>query len=78
MPNKKKKIEQPTEDRKAEEEQQTRSCGHINKQYHNAQNELEDLACSLPKGHGGDHLAVVDGKSIAWSDAAGTPARRHA
>jgi hypothetical protein len=50
------------------------SCGHINRQYHNAENALEDLACTLEKGHKGDHNNGVN----YWSDAAGTPARRHA
>lgn len=54
------------------------ACGHINRQYHNAENELEDLACTLPKGHAGDHYAEVDGKPNFWADAAGIPARTHA
>lgn len=33
------------------------ACGHINKQFVNAQGTLEDLACTLPKGHEGDHFA---------------------
>jgi hypothetical protein len=33
-----------------------------------------DVRCILPKGHKGDHS---DGK-YSWSDAAGTPPRKHA
>lgn len=54
------------------------NCGHINKQSYNANNELEDLYCTLEKGHEGDHGAELDGKRVFWSDAAGTPARKHA
>lgn len=50
------------------------ACGHINRQHHNDDNILEDLACTLDKGHAGDH---ANGKA-RWSDAAGTPARKHA
>lgn len=32
-------------------------CGHTNKQYTNIKGKLEDLACTLPAGHGGDHEA---------------------
>lgn len=49
------------------------SCGHVNKQSHNKDNELEDLACTLDKGHAGDHSAELDGKQTFWSDAAGKP-----
>jgi hypothetical protein len=49
-------------------------CGHINKHYYNPDNELEDLACTLEKGHKGDHSNGVN----FWSDAAGTLARKHA
>ena len=54
------------------------ACGHINRQHHNENNELEDLACTLEKGHAGDHSAEVDGKPVSWSNAAGTAARQHA
>ena len=50
-------------------------CGHINKQSFNAKNELEDVACTREKGHAGDHTAELNGKEVAWSDAAGKPAR---
>ncbi len=50
-------------------------CGHINKQSYNKENELEDVACTREKGHAGDHSAEVEGKEVAWSDAAGKPAR---
>ncbi len=53
------------------------SCGHINRQHHNPDNALEDLACTLDKGHKGDHSASVEDRPVFWSDAAGTPARRH-
>jgi hypothetical protein len=53
------------------------SCGHINRQHHNTENELEDLACTLEKGHAGDHSAEVDGRPVSWSNAAGTPVRQH-
>ena len=39
------------------EEGFTVKCGHINKQHYNVQGRLEDLACTLPKGHSGDHYA---------------------
>lgn len=32
-------------------------CGHVNKHNYNADGELEDLACTLPLGHAGDHSA---------------------
>ena len=32
-------------------------CGHINKQFHNIKGKIEDLACTLPAGHDGDHSA---------------------
>ena len=32
-------------------------CNHINKQYHNLENVLEDLACILEEGHSGNHKA---------------------
>jgi hypothetical protein len=89
MPKKKKTLLQETEE-KIEEEIRAASmtvknvataivsCGHINKQYHNQENELEDLACTLKKGHPGDHSAEVDGRVNSWSDAAGKLAREHA
>ena len=53
-------------------------CGHINRQYYNPDGALEDLACTLDKGHKGDHEADYPGGRAAWSDAAGTPTRQHA
>ena len=35
-------------------------CGHVNRQHHNINNELEDLKCELPKGHAGDHSAEYE------------------
>jgi hypothetical protein len=32
-------------------------CGHINKQHYNTKGKLEDLPCTLTKGHEGDHSA---------------------
>lgn len=32
-------------------------CGHVNKQYYNTAGRLEDLSCTLPDGHSGDHSA---------------------
>ena len=32
-------------------------CGHVNKHYKNMDGELEDLKCTLEKGHAGDHSA---------------------
>lgn len=32
-------------------------CGHVNKQFHNVKGKIEDLACTLPSGHVGDHSA---------------------
>lgn len=49
------------------------SCGHQNKHY-----TAGDLFCVLEKGHKEDHLGYIDDKPTAWSDAAGTPVRRHA
>lgn len=34
-------------------------CGHINRQHTGVDGELEDIACTLPKGHTGDHSAKV-------------------
>ena len=33
-------------------------CGHINKQFMNGKGEQEDLVCTLPKGHAGEHFAL--------------------
>jgi hypothetical protein len=33
-------------------------CGHTNKHFMNAKGQREDLACTLPKGHAGDHFAL--------------------
>lgn len=32
-------------------------CGHINKHSYNTRGKLEDLSCTLEKGHDGDHSA---------------------
>ena len=53
-------------------------CGHINRQYYNPDGVLEDLACTLDKGHKGAHETDYPGGRTAWSDAAGTPTRKHA
>ena len=42
-------------------------CGHTNR------HSQDLLTCLLPKGHPGNHF-----NGSAWSDAAGTPPRRHA
>lgn len=34
-------------------------CGHVNKQHYNTKGRLEDLTCTLPKGHPGDHFATA-------------------
>jgi hypothetical protein len=47
-------------------------CNHIN------QHSANKPACTLLKGHGGDHVGYVGDKITAWSDAAGTPVRKHA
>jgi hypothetical protein len=52
---------------------ETKLCNHQNRHY-----TAGELTCVLPKNHGGDHLGYVNGNPTAWSDAAGTPARRHA
>lgn len=82
MPKKKKTEEQGTVEKavKAVENTVTAivACGHINRQHHNADGVLEDLACTLDKGHKGDHSAKVENEiSVNWSDAAGAPARKH-
>lgn len=60
MPTKKKELatenEMPVEE-VVEEEQKAATCGHINKQAFNTDGLLEDLACTLPAGHEGDHSA---------------------
>jgi hypothetical protein len=38
-------------------------CGHVNKQAYNIDGLLEDLLCTLPEGHAGDHSAKT--KSLA-------------
>lgn len=30
-------------------------CGHVNKQHYGTKGKLEDLACTLPAGHAGNH-----------------------
>jgi hypothetical protein len=35
-------------------------CGHINKHHRGINGRLEDLACTLPDGHDGDHQAEYD------------------
>jgi len=34
------------------------NCGHINKQHYGVNGKLEDLVCTLPARHEGDHSAV--------------------
>lgn len=48
-------------------------CNHQNMHYTEG-----ELKCTLEKGHKGDHTALLNNTWVAWSDAAGTPARRHA
>jgi hypothetical protein len=43
--------------KKAEPKEET-LCGHINKQFISKDGKREDLACTLPKGHEGDHFAI--------------------
>lgn len=33
------------------------ACGHVNKQYTGTDGKLQDLSCTLPKEHSGDHKA---------------------
>lgn len=47
-------------------------CNHRNAHY-----TAGELTCTLPKGHGGDHVGYVGENITAWSDAAGKPARKH-
>jgi hypothetical protein len=54
------------------------ACGHINRQSYNENNDLEDLYCTLPINHEGDHSAELNGKQVHWADAAGKPTRKHA
>ena len=35
------------------------ACGHVNRQHTGIDGELEAVACVLPKGHTGDHSALV-------------------
>jgi hypothetical protein len=49
------------------------ACNHRNMHYTEG-----ELTCILPKGHGGDHVGYVGTNPTAWSDAAGTPTRKHA
>lgn len=48
-------------------------CGHQNLHYTEG-----ELKCTLEKGHGGDHQALLNNVWTAWSDAAGIPPRHHA
>lgn len=55
-------------------------CGHINRHFVNSDGVREDLPCTLPVGHGGDHsapyacLRAADGSiAQARAIAAGTP-----
>jgi hypothetical protein len=81
MPKKKKPEEQGTGEKVVTAVKNVATaiiaCGHINRQHHNADNELEDLACTLDKGHKGAHSAEVDSKPVFWSDAAGTPVKKN-
>lgn len=49
-----KKSEETTEEVETAKEG---TCGHINKQFHNIKGRIEDLPCTLPSGHDGDHSA---------------------
>ncbi len=49
--------EQKAVARSVYEEYFSSKCGHINKQHINADGVREDLACTLPKGHAGNHRA---------------------
>lgn len=69
----KKTLLQETEEKiEAEIRQKPELCNHQNKHY-----TAGVLTCVLPPNHGGDHLGYVNGRPTAWSDAAGTPARKH-
>lgn len=48
-------------------------CNHQNKHY-----TAGELLCTLPKGHGGDHVGYIGSNITAWSDAAGVPIKKHA
>lgn len=62
-----KKIEEPAQ------EQETHVCGHRNTHY-----TAGVLTCQMDKTHTGLHSAFLNGSPTFWSDAAGTPARKHA
>jgi hypothetical protein len=47
-------------------------CNHRNMHY-----TAGVLTCVLPPKHGGDHVGYVNDKITAWSDAAGTPIKKH-
>lgn len=36
----------------------TENCNHINKQFINTDGQLEDLTCTLPVGHEGEHSSI--------------------
>lgn len=50
-------------------------CGHINQQFFNAEGRSVGLACTLPKGHTGNHEATYTLKGEpaigSWTDGAG-------
>jgi hypothetical protein len=82
-------AQQPTEEQKEEMEKLvdelaeeamerlriTTLCGHINKQYYNTKGRLEDLACTLHKGHTGNHEAPC--KSLAKFSGEKDPAEEY-
>jgi len=44
-------------------------CGHINKHSHDEYGKLDDLACDLEQGHGGDHSAMHFERATKFSEA---------
>lgn len=48
-------------------------CGHQNAHY-----TAGVLTCQMDKTHTGLHSAFLNGNPTFWSDAAGTPVRKHA
>lgn len=53
MPTKKKNDEETTA-----EQVVASACGHVNKQHYGINGKLQDLACTLPAKHTGDHQAL--------------------
>lgn len=78
MPRKKKKAEEPIvvqpEVEKVEEKQEEQeTCNHRNMHY-----TAGVLTCQMAKDHTGLHSAFLNNNFTFWSDAAGTPVRKHA